>query len=486
MPSRRSWPCRSRSWPSIAGAPGRPGAGGGGSLPSGPAVRRPAPGRPFVRRRRGERVNPAVVHIDGHRRAEGGSPAGRHDEDAPALGVPERGEGSGFIVDADGYILTNHHLVARPGAHPRAPGRQARAARPRLVGSDPSTDLALLKVEAERPARGAPRRLRPLRVGDWVCAIGNPLDFDHSVTVGVVSSKGRKIFNHSFDAYIQTDAAINPGNSGGPLINAAGEAIGINSAMSSEGQGIGFAVPINLAKDDPGAAAHAGPGLARLPGHPAPGARPRPAEARAACRTRKGAVVLDVSRRAAPGEAAGLKRYDVITAVSGQPIEDGDAARAPRSRTAPPGSSVALTVLRDGRPLSAAGAARRAQDPTPTPATGDRSRRASASQRGDAPRPRGRRAGPASPQPSWAPAGQGRGRGEGGGRARSPGADALDPRRRDRRGQPPAHAGPRRLREGRWREPEARRGRPGSSSIGRGRASCVPGPTDRRWRAAEP
>ena len=88
-----------------------------------------------------------------------------------------------------------------------------------------------------------------LRVGEWVCAIGNPYRFDHSVTVGVVSSKGRKIYDASFDAYIQTDAAINPGNSGGPLINAAGEAIGINSAVSIQGQGIGFAVPINVARE---------------------------------------------------------------------------------------------------------------------------------------------------------------------------------------------------------------------------------------------
>jgi S1-C subfamily serine protease len=100
----------------------------------------------------------------------------------------------------------------------------------RRVGSDASTDLALLKVEA----RGLPTvRLGDsdrLRIGDWVCAIGNPLEFDHTVTVGVVSSKGRKIFNQSFDAYIQTDAAINPGNSGGPLVNLDGEAVGISAA----------------------------------------------------------------------------------------------------------------------------------------------------------------------------------------------------------------------------------------------------------------
>src|SRR4029450_8087735 len=116
-------------------------------------------------------------------------------------------------------------------------------------GSDPSTDLALLKVAA----RGLPAlKLGDsdrLRVGEWVCAIGNPYRFDHSVTVGVVSSKGRKIYDPSFDAYSQTHAAINPGNSGGPLVNAAGEAIGISSAVSLQGQGIGFAVRSNVARD---------------------------------------------------------------------------------------------------------------------------------------------------------------------------------------------------------------------------------------------
>ena len=125
------------------------------------------------------------------------------------------------MVDPDGYILTNHHLVPGPGRI-RVRFADKRELPARRVGSDPNTDLALLKVEA----KGLPTvRLGDsdrLRVGDWVCAIGNPLEFDHTVTVGVVSSKGRKIFNQSFDAYIQTDAAINPGNSGGPLVNLRG------------------------------------------------------------------------------------------------------------------------------------------------------------------------------------------------------------------------------------------------------------------------
>ena len=201
-----------------------------------------------------QRVNPAVVNISV---IEG---AGEDDEevpeeeeepeetDEPLPPGPRRGEGSGFIVDAAGYILTNHHVVASPEKiRVRLADKRELAAT--LVGSDPSTDLALLKVKAGGlpvvPLGDSDR----LRVGEWVAAIGNPYRFDHSVTVGVVSSKGRKIYDPSFDAYIQTDAAINPGNSGGPLINAAGEAVGINSAVSVQGQGIGFAIPINVARE---------------------------------------------------------------------------------------------------------------------------------------------------------------------------------------------------------------------------------------------
>jgi serine protease Do len=290
-------------------------------------------------------VNPAVVHVDV---IEDGP--GQPDEDvvdAPAQDVPRRGEGSGFIVDPDGYILTNHHLVPGPGRiRVRLADRRELPAR--LVGSDPSTDLALLKLEA----RGLPTvRLGDsdrLRVGDWVCAIGNPLEFDHTVTVGVVSSLGRKIWNKSFDAYIQTDAAINPGNSGGPLVNRQGEAVGINAAVSSEAQGIGFAVPINVARAvlvqlrDRGKVERGylgielqelDPDLARMIG----------------LSDTRGALVLDV-QEGEPAAKAGLKRWDVIKTVSGQPVEDGDGLVRTISALRP-GTEVRLGVIRDGRPL---------------------------------------------------------------------------------------------------------------------------------------
>jgi serine protease Do len=292
------------------------------------------------------RVNPAVVHIDVIEDTRQNPHEGI--EDAPQLDLPQRGEGSGFVVDPNGYILTNHHLVPGPGRIRvrLADKRELPAWR---VGSDPSTDLALLKVDAT----GLPSvRLGDsdrIRVGDWVCAIGNPLDFDHTVTVGVVSSLGRKIFNQSFDAYIQTDAAINPGNSGGPLVNLEGEAIGINAAVSSDAQGIGFAVPINVARAVLGQLRERGrvqrgylgiqlheldPDLGRLLGL---------ADAR-------GALVVDVVAGGA-AEKAGLRRWDVIRDVSGQTVEDGDhLVRTIASLH--PGTEVQLALVRDGRPIT--------------------------------------------------------------------------------------------------------------------------------------
>jgi len=291
-----------------------------------------------------DRLNAAVVHIDV---VEGSARGGRLSLDRLGSDVPRRGEGSGFVVDASGYVLTNHHLVASPTRiRVRLADKREMAAT--LIGTDPNTDLALLKVEAEGLATVPLGDSDRLRVGEWVCAIGNPYSFDHTVTVGVVSSKGRKIFNASFDSYIQTDAAINPGNSGGPLINSAGEAVGINAAVSTEGQGIGFAIPINAAREIIGQLREHGhvsrgylgvqlheldPDLQRLVG----------------LGTSKGAVVVDVIKGQA-GEAAGLRRYDVITGVSGQPIEDGDQlVRAIAARK--PGTSTKLTIFRDGRSL---------------------------------------------------------------------------------------------------------------------------------------
>ncbi len=307
-------------------------------------------------------VNPAVVHItviDEARQADDGAGEEEFEERPDEEAEPgddegngpdrgrRRGEGTGFIVDPLGYILTNHHVVSDP-QRIRVRLADKRELPATVVGSDHSTDLALLKVNAAGLPTVKLGDSDQLRVGEWVCAIGNPYRFDHSVTVGVVSSKGRKIYDASFDAYIQTDAAINPGNSGGPLINSRGEAVGINSAVSVQGQGIGFAIPINTAREVLDQLRTRGrvsrgylgiqlqdlePDLQRLVG----------------ARDGSGALVVDVLEGA--GAEAGLRRYDVITTVAGERIRDGDhLVRSIAGR--PPGSAVALGVFRDGRDLT--------------------------------------------------------------------------------------------------------------------------------------
>jgi len=162
---------------------------------------------------------------------------------------PQVGQGSGIIIDSRGYILTNFHVVG--GAQQilvrLADGREFRG---HLAGSNPKLDLALVKISAQglRPATLGDSN--QIHVGQWAIAIGNPFGLEQTVTVGVVSAVGRRGFGQSRGGYyIQTDASINPGNSGGPLLDLNGNVIGINNMILSTGQGIGFAIPINLAKD---------------------------------------------------------------------------------------------------------------------------------------------------------------------------------------------------------------------------------------------
>jgi Do/DeqQ family serine protease len=169
--------------------------------------------------------------------------------ESPGEAEVEKSLGSGVIIDRRGYILTNHHVVE---GSQRITVRLAtkEELRGKVVGRDPKTDLAVVRVEGDRElpeaVLGDSDRLR---VGEWVLAIGNPFGLDHTVTVGVISATGRSELGvASYENFIQTDASINPGNSGGPLLNVKGEIIGINTAIVASGQGIGFAIPINLAR----------------------------------------------------------------------------------------------------------------------------------------------------------------------------------------------------------------------------------------------
>ncbi len=173
---------------------------------------------------------------------------GPHMENGPSKDFKQRSLGSGFIIDKEGYIVTNNHVVENADeiTVKLADDKEYDAS---LVGRDAKTDLALIKIEASD-------ELIPIKmgdseksdVGDWVVAIGSPFGLEQTVTAGIVSAKGRTIGAGQYDDFIQTDASINPGNSGGPLINMAGEVIGINTAIVASGQGIGFAIPIDLAK----------------------------------------------------------------------------------------------------------------------------------------------------------------------------------------------------------------------------------------------
>jgi serine protease Do len=309
-----------------------------------------------------ERLNSAVVNIDATSRGE--APSRRRLlpslPDSPDLfdlpqgrdrDVPRRGAGTGFIIDPSGLILTNDHVIE--GADRimvrLTDGRNLRAER---VGSDADTDIALIKVDSARGLPFAPLgNSDALRVGEWVIAIGNPLAYEHTVTVGVVSFIGRKLFDSSLDRYIQTDAAINFGNSGGPLINSRGEVIGINAAISSRASNIGFAVPINQARailpqlKDKGRVSRGYMGVML---------RDVDSDLQRALKlpSTQGALVQDVTA-GSPGARAGLRTYDVILAVDGQPVQGNDgliqiiAARDP-------GSVANVQVLRDGRALNVA------------------------------------------------------------------------------------------------------------------------------------
>jgi len=211
--------------------------------------------------RRGTRVRPEPDQDQGNGEDDSpfqdffdkffGSPGGQGGSDAGT--IRQRSLGSGVIVDSKGYIVTNRHVVEKADRirvklqdeNPASPGHDAR-----LIGMDQETDLAVIKIDLERPLPAAKLgNSDGMEVGDWVLAIGSPFGLQETVTAGIVSAKGRNIVpNRQFQSFIQTDAAINPGNSGGPLVNMAGEVIGINTAILTETSsyaGVGFAMPSN-------------------------------------------------------------------------------------------------------------------------------------------------------------------------------------------------------------------------------------------------
>ncbi|WP_375768075.1 Do family serine endopeptidase [Archangium gephyra] len=307
-----------------------------------------------------EAVNDTVVNVQVQARApamEGmpgdlferffGGPGG---PGMPPGGSPEeriqQGEGSGFIIDSNGLILTNNHVVEN-AIDIRIRLNDGREFDAKVLGRDPLTDLALLKLQGNVHNLPVARlgNSDDIRVGDGVVAIGNPFGLTSSVSAGILSARARDIQAGPYDNFLQTDAAINPGNSGGPLFNMRGEVIGINTAIVGGGTGIGFAVPSNMAK-------------ALLPqlqkgkirrgwlGVSVQDLTPELAQA-LNVPARKGAIVTGVQEDT-PSARAGLKQDDVITAINGTPVESSRGLTRDIGFR-PPEETVKLTVFRNGK-----------------------------------------------------------------------------------------------------------------------------------------
>ncbi len=264
----------------------------------------------------------------------------------PQRDYKQRSLGSGFIIDKEGYIVTNNHVVE--GADKiRVSLYDENEYDAKVVGRDPKTDLALIKID------GAPD-LHPLplgdsdklEVGDWVLAIGSPFGLEQTVTAGIVSAKKRVIGAGPYDNFIQTDASINPGNSGGPLLDLKGEVVGINTAIIASGQGIGFAIPINMARSIVAQLKEKGSVTRGWLGVAIQNLSPELADYYG-LKTHKGVMVTQVFE-GDPADKAGIKPKDIIVAVDGHPVSTGRELSSIIANT-PVGKKTKITLLRNGK-----------------------------------------------------------------------------------------------------------------------------------------
>ncbi|MGA3115789.1 MAG: DegQ family serine endoprotease [Syntrophobacteraceae bacterium] len=259
-----------------------------------------------------------------------------------------QGAGSGVIISKDGYILTNNHVVegAKELTVTMADKGEFKA---QVVGRDPKTDIAIIKIDAGEnlPAANIGDSDQ-IKVGDWVLAIGNPFGLSHTVTSGIVSAKGRVIGAGPYDDFIQTDASINPGNSGGPLFNMKGEVIGINTAIIPEGQGIGFAIPVNTAKSLIPQLEANGEVTRGYLGVNIQSIDPDLAKAMKLEQS-KGALVAEVVP-GGPADKAGIKTGDVIVSFDGKSVHDSHDLPAMVAAAAI-GRQVPITLVRNGKEI---------------------------------------------------------------------------------------------------------------------------------------
>jgi len=305
-------------------------------------------------------AKPAVVNISTTRlvRAQGsGDPAEDFFRQFFGEGLPQRLQkqqslGSGFIISEDGYIVTNAHVVQQANeiSVKLSSGDQYAA---KIIGTDPKTDVALIKIEAKNslPVMQLGDS-EVIEVGDWVVAIGNPFGLAETVTVGIVSAKGRAIGAGPYDDFIQTDASINPGNSGGPLLNIQGQVVGINSAIFSRSGGsvgIGFAIPINLARRIIDELRSHGKVVRAWLGIQIQELTPALAQSFGLERP-TGALVVGIEPDG-PAARAGIERGDVVVAVDGVEVREGHQLLV-MVQKAGIGNTAELTVLRDGARLA--------------------------------------------------------------------------------------------------------------------------------------
>jgi len=268
--------------------------------------------------------------------------------DVPQREFKQRSLGSGFIIDEEGYILTNNHVVEKASAI-KVRLKDGKEYDAKIIGRDPKTDVAVIKISTKNGGTAAPLGdSDKLEVGEWVLAVGNPFGLEHTVTAGIVSAKGRVIGQGPYDDFIQTDASINPGNSGGPLFNLKGEVVGINTAIVSGGTGIGFAIPINVAKSLLPQLKSKGKVVRGWLGVVIQKVTPELAKS-FNLKESEGALVSDVTEES-PASKADIRRGDVIVSFDGHSIKEME--QLPKLVAATEvGKKVKLGLIRDGKNL---------------------------------------------------------------------------------------------------------------------------------------
>ena len=315
------------------------------------------------------RVKPGVVNISTKKVVKGGgrvfrqfSPPSRERDlfrdffgeeffdrffgETPQRDLVQRSLGSGFIIDKDGHIITNNHVI-EGASEIRVRLSTEKEFDAEIIGRDSKTDLALIKIKSwnDLPVVELGDSDK-VEIGEWVMAIGNPFGLSHTVTVGIVSAKGRVIGSGPYDNFIQTDASINPGNSGGPLINLKGEVVGINTAIVAEGQGIGFAIPVNMAKEIASQLQDKGHVTRGWLGVNIQEVTPELAKS-FGLKESKGALVSQVVPNS-PAEKAGIEQGDIILEFDGKEVSD--SKELPRIvASTPVGQSVMVKISRNGK-----------------------------------------------------------------------------------------------------------------------------------------